>query len=63
MECEIRKVWTCPGVNGLPDERIEMEVHYRQDGYDGVAKLLSKSSAGFMPSGDVVLTGKRVGDC
>ena len=58
-----RKVWTCPGVNGLPEERIEMEVHYRQDGYDGVAKLLSKSANGFTPSGDVVLTGKRVGDC
>ena len=58
-----RKVWICPGVNGLPDERIEMEVHYRQDGYDGTAKLLSKSANGFTPSGDMVLTGKRVGDC
>jgi hypothetical protein len=58
-----RKVWTCPGVNGLPDERIEMEVHYRQDGYDGIAKLLSKTANGFTPSGNVVLTGNRVGDC
>jgi len=40
-----------------------MEVHYRQDDYDGIAKLLSKSANGFTPSGDVVLTGKRVGDC
>jgi len=58
-----RKVWTCPGLNGLPEERIEMEVHYRQDGYDGIAKLLSKSATGLTPSGNVALTGKRVGDC
>jgi hypothetical protein len=58
-----RKTWTCPGINGLPEERIEMEVHYRQDGYDGIAKLLSKSATGLTPSGNVALTGKRVGDC
>jgi hypothetical protein len=40
-----------------------MEVHYRQDGYDGIAKLLSKSATGLTPSGNVALTGKRVGDC
>jgi len=58
-----RKAWTCPGVNGLPEERIEMEIHYRPDGYDGIAKLLSKSANGLTPNGNVALTGKRVGDC
>ena len=40
-----------------------MEVHYRQDGYDGIARLLSKSANGFTPSGNVVFTGNRVGGC
>jgi hypothetical protein len=58
-----RKTWTCPGIGGLPEERIEMEVHFRQDGYDGIAKLLSKSATGFTSTGNVALTGKRAGDC
>jgi hypothetical protein len=58
-----RKAWTCPGNIGLPEERIEMEIHYRQDSYDGIAKLLSKSATGFTPNGNVALTGKRIGDC
>lgn len=58
-----REVWTCAGNIGLPEERIEVEVHFRLDGYDGLAKLLSKSATGLTPNGTVALTDKRVGDC